>query len=127
MLALARIATGDVARAKRFFGALAEILGAQLAVDRKGLVGFRGPEGALLLIGKPAQGAPGAGNGSQVSLLAPSRDAVDDAYRAALAMGGESVGEPGVRGDRLTGPYAAYFRDPDGNKIMVMHVAQVQA
>ena len=35
-------------------------------------------------------------------------------YEIALANGGSDDGPPGPRGD---GFYAAYFRDPDGNKL----------
>jgi predicted lactoylglutathione lyase len=36
-------------------------------------------------------------------------------HAIALANGGTCEGEPGPRGDG--GFYAAYFRDPDGNKL----------
>ena len=40
-------------------------------------------------------------------------------FGLALANGGTSEGPPG---ERFPGFYAAYFRDPDGNKIMVMRL-----
>ena len=48
-----------------------------------------------------------------VSFGADCKDKVDSLYAKALALGGTSEGEPGLRGETL---YAAYFRDLDGNK-----------
>ena len=47
-------------------------------------------------------------------------DAVDAFHAAALANGGTSEGAPGLR--LLYNPdfYAAYVRDPDGNKLAVV-------
>jgi len=119
MLALARYGTSDVARAKAFYGAIAEILGARLVVDRKGVVGYRGPDGGIFLIGKPIEGDANVGNGTQVGFAAPTNDAVDAAHAKALELGGTCLGKPGPRGSPETGLYAAYFRDLDGNKVMV--------
>jgi predicted lactoylglutathione lyase len=81
-------------------------------------------EGGILMIGTPRDGAASFGNGSQVMLSAPSRAAVDAAHGAALEMGGTCEGAPGPRGAAETNMYAAYFRDPDGNKVMVMKVGE---
>lgn len=126
MLALTRYGTNDVARAKAFYGAIANILGARLVVDRKGVVGFRGPEGGIFLIGKPIEGEANVGNGTQVGLAAPNREAVHAVHSKALELGGTCLGAPGPRGSPETGPYAAYFRDLDGNKVMVFYVSPDQ-
>ena len=41
-----------------------------------------------------------------------------------LELGGKSEGEPGPRGAPESNMYAAYFRDPDGNKIMVTRLGE---
>jgi predicted lactoylglutathione lyase len=51
-----------------------------------------------------------------VSLVAPSREVVDQVYKDALAAGAKDEGAPG---ERTAAFYGAYFRDPDGNKICV--------
>lgn len=61
------------------------------------------------------------GNGVQVSFMAPSREAVDAAYAAAMAAGGADEGRPGVRPQYSAGYYGAYCRDPEGNKIHFVH------
>lgn len=57
-----------------------------------------------------------AGNGSMVAFSARSWKAVDDFHAAALAHGGRCEGAPGLRLQYSSDFYAAYVRDPDGNK-----------
>lgn len=74
----------------------------------------------LFLIGRPYDGQPHAtGNGQMVAFLAASRDVVVQAHRLALAHGGRSEGEPGLRPEYHAHYYGGYFRDPDGNKLCV--------
>ena len=49
-----------------------------------------------------------------IALRCPSKKKVDDLHAKALSLGGKDEGAPGDRGG---GFYAAYFRDPDGNKL----------
>lgn len=51
------------------------------------------------------------------AFTAPSRAAVDAAYAAAIATGGLDEGAPGLRPKYAADYYAAYVRDPDGNKL----------
>lgn len=74
-----------------------------------------------LWICKPWDGNPaGVGNGSMVAMWAKDWASVDAFHSAALAHGGTSEGAPGLR--LLYNPdfYAAYVRDPDGNKLAVV-------
>jgi catechol 2,3-dioxygenase-like lactoylglutathione lyase family enzyme len=120
MLTLARYGTNDLAQAKRFYDAIAEILGASRVTERANVLGYKGASGVMFLIGTPYAGEAGAGNGTQVVFDAPSRAAVIAAHTKALELGGSCEGPPGPRGPEEMGYYAAYFRDPDGNKIMVL-------
>ena len=119
MLSTARFGTRDLARAKEFYDALAEILGAARVYDRPNLAGYKGANGGIFIIGEPLQGDHAVGNGNMVGFEAPTRAAVDAAYTKALEMGGQSEGKPGIRGDDPNGFYGAYFRDLDGNKMTV--------
>jgi catechol 2,3-dioxygenase-like lactoylglutathione lyase family enzyme len=67
------------------------------------------------------------GNGSMVAFLAPSPGAVDIAFRAGLAAGGVNDGLPGERHHYGVGYYGAYLRDPDGNKVHVVHRGDFQS
>ncbi len=69
-------------------------------------------------IGIPFDGKPASvGNGSMVAFSARSWKAVNDFHAAALDNGGTSDGPPGLRPHYAPDFYAAYVRDPDGNKI----------
>jgi catechol 2,3-dioxygenase-like lactoylglutathione lyase family enzyme len=125
MLTVARYGTKDMARAAEFYDAIAELLGARRVMEREGLVAYRGSDGGMFLIGVPLAGEASVGNGSQVGFAAPSRAVVDAVHARALGLGGACEGPPGVRGpDGPSGFYAAYFRDLDGNKLMVMRVGE---
>jgi predicted lactoylglutathione lyase len=49
-----------------------------------------------------------------VALEARDKAQVDRIHQLALSLGATDEGAPGARGE---GFYAAYFRDPDGNKL----------
>lgn len=69
-------------------------------------------------IGLPFDQQPATvGNGSMVAFLAPSWQAVDEFHAAALGHGGRCDGAPGLRLHYSPDFYAAYVRDPDGNKL----------
>lgn len=63
------------------------------------------------------QNAASAGNGTMVALHASTWKEVEDFYAAAIQNGGTSEGEPGLRPQYASDFYAAYVRDPDGNKL----------
>jgi catechol 2,3-dioxygenase-like lactoylglutathione lyase family enzyme len=122
MLSTARYGTRDLERARSFYDAIAAIIGARRVLDYPNLTGYRGPSGGTFIIGTPLAGEASVGNGSQVVFEAPTRAAVDAVHAQALALGGRCEGPPGFRGPAEMNFYAAYFRDPDGNKIMVSRV-----
>ncbi|UWQ16302.1 VOC family protein [Jannaschia sp. M317] len=68
-----------------------------------------------------------AGNGTMVALIAPDRAAVDAAHAAGLSMGGSDAGAPGLRPNYAPDYYGAYLRDPDGNKLHLVHRADLLA
>jgi catechol 2,3-dioxygenase-like lactoylglutathione lyase family enzyme len=56
-------------------------------------------------------------SGVHICLRATDTRAVEDFHAAALKAGGTSDGAPGVRAQYHGGYYAAFIRDPDGNRI----------
>ena len=68
-----------------------------------------------------------AGNGCMAAFLAPSPGAVRDAHAAGLAAGGTDEGAPGERPRYGRGYYGAYLRDPEGNKVHVVHRGDLAA
>jgi len=122
MLTVARYGTKDLERAKAFYDAIAALLGAGRVMERPEAVGYKGPGGGMFLIGEPLEGDATVGNGTQMGFAVPTRDVVDAVYAKAREFGSKCEGPPGVRGADPNGFYAAYFRDLDGNKLMVFHM-----
>lgn len=122
MLSLARYGTRDLESAKVFYDAVTALIGAQRVMERPDAIGYKGPEGGMMVIGTPFSGDASAGNGTQMGFAVATRDAIDAAYAKAIEMGGTCEGPPGVRGPDPNGFYAAYVRDLDGNKLMLFRV-----
>ena len=73
-----------------------------------------------LWIGKPFNGEPASpGNGVNIALLAKTRKQVDEFHSMAMKSGGVDEGAPGLR-DVHPHFYAAYVRDPCGNKLVIV-------
>jgi catechol 2,3-dioxygenase-like lactoylglutathione lyase family enzyme len=62
-----------------------------------------------------------AANGGMVAFLAPSPEAVEHAYAEGLQQGGSDEGPPGPRPHYGPDYCGAYLRDPDGNKVHIVH------
>jgi catechol 2,3-dioxygenase-like lactoylglutathione lyase family enzyme len=122
MLTLARCGTRDLPRACRFYDAIAHLLEARRTRELPNAVCYQGATGVTFVVGLPLNGEATAGNGVQLSFAASSRQVVDAVHAKALESGGKNEGAPGARGPDPRGFYAAYFRDPDGNKLMVYHM-----
>ena len=88
-----------------------------------GVAGWRAAEGApAFYVGRPfGRGEATPGNGWMAAFRAPDRAAVDAAHAAGLAHGGTCVGKPGLRPQYAPDYYGAYLRDPEGNKLHVVH------
>ena len=107
----------DLAASARFYEAVLAPLGICKLDDRQVTVGFGKsyPEFWLNLRGDLA--AAPAGSGAHVCFRARAAEMVDAFHAAALAHGGTSDGAPGLRPQHGDGYYAAFIRDPDGNRI----------
>jgi catechol 2,3-dioxygenase-like lactoylglutathione lyase family enzyme len=66
---------------------------------------------------RPAMPGVAADSGVHICLRAPSKAAVEAFHAVALANGGTSDGEPGFRKKYNPRYYAAFIRDPDGNRV----------
>lgn len=74
------------------------------------------------VVRRPVNGLPATwGNGCQISFAAPSPLEVASAWSVALICGGTDEGVPGIRAIYAYDFYAAYCRDPEGNKIAFIH------
>ena len=111
------LGTNDLARARKFYDATLATLGykGHGATETGAFYGTdAGPE---FMITRPRDGKTAChANGGTVGFASPSRAAIHEFHKAALANGGTDEGAPGPR-DFAPTAYAAYARDPDGNKI----------
>ena len=77
--------------------------------------------GLTVWVCKPFDGKPAsAGNGAMLGFAAANQAEVDAFHAAAMAHGGSDEGAPGPRGDYGSDWYAAYLRDPAGNKLAIV-------
>jgi len=118
------LGTNDIAKATKFYDAVL----APFGIVQKGaygeagmMYGANGPDdgkgGIEFIVTKPGNGEPAThANGGTIAFLAPDRASVLAFYEAALANGGTHEFAPGPRGFTPTA-FAAYVRDPDGNKL----------
>jgi catechol 2,3-dioxygenase-like lactoylglutathione lyase family enzyme len=106
----------DLTAAAAFYDKVLAPLGLARLVTRDGTVGFgkRYPEFWLNL--RP-DARPTENPGGHVCLRAPSVEAIRAFHAAALANGGTDAGAPGDRAAAMTGYFAAFILDPDGNKL----------
>ena len=111
------IAVSDLAASAAVYERVLAPLGLTRLVTRDGSVGFgkRYPE---FWLNRRAVLAPApADNGTHICLRATDEAAVRAFFAAALASGCMNDGEPGPRQGAMTGYFAAFIRDRDGNKI----------
>jgi predicted lactoylglutathione lyase len=116
MIGYVTLGTNDLARAAKFYDAIAAELGVGRMMEFETFIAWGKPGGAPGIgLTKPFDGnAATIGNGVMVALEATSKEQVHKLYEIALAQGGTCEGPPGARSDQF---YAAYFRDLDGNKL----------
>jgi len=110
------LGTNDLAKAAVFYDAIAAELGTGRMMEFPTGIAWGTPGGKPGIgVMAPFDGKPATvGNGVMVALEAKDHAQVDKLYEIALANGGTCEGKPGLR---QGGFYAAYFRDPDGNKL----------
>jgi catechol 2,3-dioxygenase-like lactoylglutathione lyase family enzyme len=120
------VGSNDMPRSRGFYDQVLGTLGLKRLADygdeaigygREGIDTERYPFWVL----KPYdRGRATSGNGWHCAFLAPDRAAVDAFHALALKLGGSDEGQPGLRPDYHANYYAAYVRDPDGNKLQAV-------
>ena len=111
------IPVSDLDHSTTFYEAVLAPLGMTLMVERPKTVGFgkKYPEFWLNL--RPAMETVPESTGVHICLRARTKDAVEAFHAAALEHGGRDDGAPGMRKASMAPYFAAFIRDPDGNKI----------
>ena len=119
MIAYSTVGVNDMARSIAFYDAVFAPLGAARETTSETWTGYRRPgDRARFFLTRPFDRATASnGNGAMLAFLAEDRAAVDAFHAAAMSTGGACEGSPGVREGMNPVFYAAYVRDPDGNKL----------
>src|SRR4051812_41336114 len=111
------LGTNDAVRATTFYDPLMALIGFRALKSSATAVHY-GCSDIQFSLETPANGAPASvGNGVHVAFQAPDRETVRRFHATALALGGTDEGAPGIRANYNAHYYAAFVRDPDGNKI----------
>ena len=118
------LGAGDAATAQAFYDAVLATIGWSSHAEFPGWRAYsKGGAGAglTLWICTPFDGQPAtAGNGAMLGFAATSRGEVDAFHAAAMVHGGADEGAPGPRAHYGPEWYAAYVRDPTGNKLAIV-------
>jgi catechol 2,3-dioxygenase-like lactoylglutathione lyase family enzyme len=110
----------DLHRAGVFYDAVLATIGARRLLEHGVGIGY-GRTFPEFWASQPHDGRrAAAGNGSHVCFNAPDERAVATFHAAGLAAGGFDDGPPGPRPEYAPRYYAAFLRDPDGNKVEAM-------
>ena len=110
------IAVRDLASCGRFYEAVLATIGYGKLVVRPGTIGFGKKYPEFWLNERREMTPVDPDSGTHICLRASSVEAVQ-AFHAAAMQGGVSDGAPGPRPEYNPGYYAAFVRDPEGNKI----------
>lgn len=111
------IAVRDLAAATRFYADVLAVFGISKLESRPTTVGFGKTYPEFWINLRAAMTSVSADSGVHVCLRARDTESVDAFHAAALRGGGTSDGAPGLRPQHGDGYYAAFIRDPDGNRI----------
>lgn len=123
MIGYVTLGTNDLARSTAYYDELLQQLGAGRTYGGDSFVAWgTDPAEPALAVTTPFDGNPATvGNGVMVAIPVLGPDQVASFHAKALELGGSDEGAPGPRGDDF---YAAYFRDPDGNKLAVFCIVE---
>ncbi len=112
------IAVRDLSKAQSFYAAALAPLGLiKMREWPDAAIGFGKKYPEFWINKRAAMERVADDSGVHICLRAPDTAAVDAFHAAALKAGGTSDGEPGLRPHYYAGYYAAFIRDPDGNRI----------
>jgi len=111
------IAVRDLEAASRFYEPLLVTLGMSKLREWPTSIGYGKKHPEFWINLRAGMARVPDDSGVHVCLRARETAAVDAFHAAALAGGGTSDGAPGLRPHYYENYYAAFIRDPDGNRI----------
>jgi catechol 2,3-dioxygenase-like lactoylglutathione lyase family enzyme len=112
------LAVRDLRKGELFYTALLAPLGlTKLREWPNAAIGFGKKYPEFWINRRDAMNPVADDSGVHICLRAPDTAAVDAFHAAALKAGGTTDGPPGLRTEYHDNYYAAFIRDPDGNRI----------
>ncbi|MDS1140260.1 VOC family protein [Pusillimonas sp. SM2304] len=121
MIHYTMLGTNNLARSIRFYDPLFQEMGMTVRWRDEQITSWGLPGDAsqpLFFVGYPRdKKAASVGNGSMIAFRVEDPAKIDRLYALALELGGADEGPAGPRPEYGEAQYAAYVRDPDGNKI----------
>ena len=119
MIGFVMVGTNNLNKAISFYDVLLETINLKRIVTNEKYAGYssnENPEIIEFYVTNPANKEKATyGNGTQISFLVNSKDAVDKFYNLGIKLGGKDEGAPEIR----SGDYYCYLRDLDENKVCV--------
>jgi catechol 2,3-dioxygenase-like lactoylglutathione lyase family enzyme len=114
------IQCSDLDASASFYDAVLTPLGGHRIMDFGEVIGY-GTDSPTFWLGGHVTGE--GFRESHIAFRAPTRDAVQEFFDAAVACGAEVLHEPRVRPEYHESYYGAFVRDPDGNNVeAVCHI-----
>ncbi len=120
------LSVSDLARAAQFYEPVLAALGHKKLVTRKTTIGFGKKYPEFWLNARAGAGPAPETGGAHVALRARDKSAVEAFHAAALSRGGICDGPPGFREQYNPSYFAAFVRDPDGNRIEAVTFVEAQ-
>jgi catechol 2,3-dioxygenase-like lactoylglutathione lyase family enzyme len=112
------IAVRDLKKAEAFYTTLLATIGmAKMREWPEASIGFGKKHPEFWINARTGSERVPEDSGVHICLRAPDTASVDAFHTAALKAGGTSDGAPGLRPEYHRTYYAAFIRDPDGNRI----------
>jgi len=103
-----------------FYDVVLGTIGLARVVLKTDTIGFGKTYLEFWLNARPGSAPAAADSGAHICLRARTPDAADAFHKAAIGAGGSDDGPPGMRPEYNERYYAAFIRDPDGNRIEVV-------
>ncbi len=116
MIGYVMVGSNDFPKAVAFYDELFKDIGAKRVMESERIVVWgNSPKHAGFAVTLPLNNEPATvGNGCMTAFAVEKPEQVDALHKRALELGATSEGAPG---SRISGFYAGYFRDLDGNKL----------
>jgi catechol 2,3-dioxygenase-like lactoylglutathione lyase family enzyme len=113
------LGSNELSRAKAFYDPIMAELGYRMLKQSDRILAY-GLTEVLFSLERPVDRQRAApGNGVHIAFSARHRTVVDSCHKSGRAAGGMDDGAPGVR-EYDQHYYAAFLRDPEGNKIEIV-------